>query len=595
MTSALPEKTGVPKMLMPELFPARFHQVLDGICRTQRMMILYGDIVSQECGLPGMDGSINVSYGQDSRRMPLRSLIRDLKPSKAAPPETQNLYMVASLNRALAERRVAVRSTQPGEFSRFLTRMRLEKKLVMAVTTSFDASEAVHDPQMENKLAMLHGDNRQLRCYRKGCAGVLATDTHQLETLLLGTDHLEDGGTARLCPGCWKKYRKANKQVRVGNERTYTLRPPVEVDVTDDMLVGKGKEVLIRAAEECQLLLMVGISLKSQRLRELTQDLGDAIHANSGAVLYANPEPLKGRNLFDHIDFHVPLDPDQLIGCVLEQMDKRSAPGFGEVEPVNNEADFWTDIIGSQVMEAARALEQPYGGPCCRNCGCGVEGYLIGCRRCATAYCCRRVNYDESNEAQVGEDGEIVPLDAPGMDNEGDGGEGDGEVDTFELLDACIVLNQYSSDGRRPRLAAAKREFVCRSCWDCETQGLYPHYVKPSISLLAHPSTGEHTKLVMIIFYVEQFWPQAQHLTNLIAGRWETKGWPCFVKPIKLEHMEEQSSFERPYESGTYELFVVYITHGLTGDQGYQIAHGKALEPLPVSQFTSRKNIQSLM
>ena len=119
-------------------------------------------------------------------------------------------------------------------------------------------------------------------------------------------------------------------------------------------------------------------------------------------------------------------------------------------------------MINNEVLAASRPEEEPYAGPICRGCGCGIEEYLIGCRECGHTYCCRRVNYDESDAAGEVGDGTIAPIDRP-----------DGD-DPFELQDACIVLNQYSKDGKRPRLAEAKREFVCCFCWKRETLGFYP-------------------------------------------------------------------------------------------------------------------------
>jgi hypothetical protein len=41
------------------------------------------------------------------------------------------------------------------------------------------------------------------------------------------------------------------------------------------------------------------------------------------------------------------------------------------------------------------------------------------------------------------------------------------------------------------------------------------------------------------------------------------------------------------FEPKTYHLFAVYLTHGLTGDQGYQLSHGNALPPVQVGLTAS--------
>jgi hypothetical protein len=40
------------------------------------------------------------------------------------------------------------------------------------------------------------------------------------------------------------------------------------------------------------------------------------------------------------------------------------------------------------------------------------------------------------------------------------------------------------------------------------------------------------------------------------------------------------------WEEGSYELMVVYITHGLTGEQGYQLTNKESLRPVQVNQMS---------
>lgn len=93
---------------------------------------------------------------------------------------------------------------------------------------------------------------------------------------------------------------------------------------------------------------------------------------------------------------------------------------------------------------------------------CGVPEYLVSCRLCASRFCCRRIGYDESSDAELDETGAIKLTDTPQDDDE------------HELEEGCIVMNHYSLDGRRPPLEQAKREFVCYDCWNHAERGLYP-------------------------------------------------------------------------------------------------------------------------
>ncbi|KAG8728171.1 hypothetical protein FRC10_005244 [Ceratobasidium sp. 414] len=196
--------SGVPQMMTCESHPARVKQIVNGVSRTKKMMILCGDVATQESSLPSLDDPVEVSYGRETRRVPLRNLIRDLKPSRESPAEDQNRFVVASLNRAMAERRVAARSVQPGVFSRFMSHMSRIGRLAQGVTTSFDGLEAAHDPLLAEKMVMLHGDNRQLRCYRRTCKGLSETEVRALDGLLSSMGDLGENDRSRLCRNCWK-------------------------------------------------------------------------------------------------------------------------------------------------------------------------------------------------------------------------------------------------------------------------------------------------------------------------------------------------------------------------------------------------------
>ncbi|KAG8791751.1 hypothetical protein FRC12_008232 [Ceratobasidium sp. 428] len=50
----------------------------------------------------------------------------------------------------------------------------------------------------------------------------------------------------------------------------------------------------------------------------------------------------------------------------------------------------------------------------------------------------------------------------------------------------------------------------------------------------------------------------------------------------------------RSWESGTYDVMVVYLTHGLTGEQGYQVAQGRALRPAKLLDFTLQ-NVRTVL
>jgi hypothetical protein len=215
-----------PPLYSPESNPARFEQLVNAIARTQKILVLCGDSATGESGLPvsfasstilmynltrkalsqSIDHSVEIILGAQKRRTPLRTLLRDCSPA-TTPADDLDPRLLANLNRAMAARRVAARSVPASCFHSFLARLCESGKLLGILTTSFDGLEAHGDPVLEAKTTMLHGDNRVLRCCRRGCSTESQADTAKLDGKLL--DPFASGDTSdelgHLCGACFKK------------------------------------------------------------------------------------------------------------------------------------------------------------------------------------------------------------------------------------------------------------------------------------------------------------------------------------------------------------------------------------------------------
>lgn len=88
------------------------------------------------------------------------------------------------------------------------------------------------------------------------------------------------------------------------------------------MVAGDVHAQIMSLAQSCQLLLIVGQPLKDPGLVDLARDLAEVVHARSGAVIYANPEPLRGRGLFDFIDAQLQLSAPDLAAHVSDEAAK---------------------------------------------------------------------------------------------------------------------------------------------------------------------------------------------------------------------------------------------------------------------------------
>ncbi|KAB5587679.1 Hydrocephalus-inducing protein [Ceratobasidium theobromae] len=465
------------------------------------------------------------------------------------------------MNRTMTARRVAARAAPVGSFQRYLESMCQRDRLVACLTTSFDGLEACGNAELEAKTIMLHGDNRLVRCCWSTCEGKSEEETASLDDQFLCST-LQDGvadTTGLVCGECRKKYVRTAIAKRKSSEKALLLRPAVQLELVGEMIAGETRSKMLGFAQKSQLLLIVGQTLKSQSLLDLTRDLADAIHARSGAVIYVAQEPLRGRNSFSHIDAQLQLDSAGLVTRVTEAMNNFVPLPVEEIGILNNE-----------LPPTAQEEDPHYPGEVCEHCLCGVPEYLIKCVVCMSCFCFRRINYDESSSAPLDDAGSVRPIDEPGED------------DPFPFEDACVILNHYSADGYRPPLEQAKADFKCLDCWDRSVKGLYPHFVKPVPRLRQEGEAQSWPRMAVLLYYIEQFWPIATHLTNLITARWAIKGWACQVQPVKLETLHEKKPvfMNMTWEEGSYSVFVVYLTHGLSDEQGYQLTEATALQPV---------------
>lgn len=128
-------------------------------------------------------------------------------------------------------------------------------------------------------------------------------------------------------------------------------------------------------------------------------------------------------------------------------------------------------------------------------------------------------------------------------------------------------------------------------------------------------------RMAMVIYHLDQFWPQAKHLSLLVLGRWQSQGWTVSCPPSSdlivalvdstavQGRTGEPKHDERPprsllrlvssissiglhlrvsfscsvWEDRSFDVYVVYLTHGLSGGKGYQIAGKESYPPTEVS------------
>jgi NAD-dependent SIR2 family protein deacetylase len=138
-----------------------------------------------------------VQYEAESRRQSLYSLLKECSPAHVRPEELPSSKL-AAYNSAMAQRRVAARQADRNLFLDFLVRIFKEDRLMTCMTTSFDGLEARSCDGHSDKVVMLYGDNRILRCCTRMCQFMSEEETKSLDEEMCSTGLV-------LCKGCTQK------------------------------------------------------------------------------------------------------------------------------------------------------------------------------------------------------------------------------------------------------------------------------------------------------------------------------------------------------------------------------------------------------
>lgn len=106
------------------------------------------------------------------------------------------------------------------------------------------------------------------------------------------------------------------------------LRPAVLLDESISYELEAGDELgeVMTSIKECEILLVVGTSLISEKVCNLVRDLARALHAVGGAVVYIDTQPLNIRKWNSFIDFHMQVDIEECASQILASMDEVSDP-----------------------------------------------------------------------------------------------------------------------------------------------------------------------------------------------------------------------------------------------------------------------------
>ncbi|KAF8676117.1 hypothetical protein RHS04_06595 [Rhizoctonia solani] len=493
---------------------------------------------------------------------------------------TRNVFVMLG-DAAMAGSGLAARSANRNRYIDYLEQLAGANSLAGCVTASIDGLEGRWSANVAAKVT-----------------GLGEAATKKLDDVFTSPPNLKPSGDdPQICQDCTRKNLKNNKLRQSGNNKTQSLWPsvqscvallfiPVEIpdynDSTGDYVNdsawegskvgqlkhahGKGKEKIVKKPE----VIVISNSKDSndsspstqpalrsrQRMKkhiELTQTESTPQFYDGEAYLFLlvgpppqDPEVLQLVHAFaDSVHSRagaviclskVPL-PGTKYNYINFQLEGNLNLTFGEILRAMEQMAAM-EAYGSAPPRLANSnlwfeteKETLYKGQLCGNCGCLITEYLARCTECSALYCHRQVdNNSKDNDPE----------------------ELDSGNDDFAYHNACLIFDFFSQEGTRS-IEDAKKSFVCPDCWDHRKNGV----------LASHATLDNHDQRAL-----------------------ETAGMGGFS--MQLQHLQDRSNVmaQLQWEAGSFQFMAVFITHGLTEDQGYQLDDSKAVPPLNLLQLT---------
>ncbi|KAG9095517.1 hypothetical protein FRC06_009708 [Ceratobasidium sp. 370] len=323
--------------------PTRIAEIAAAIAQTTKMMVMCGPGVSSV--VPSKDMPLQLAHNGYTSATTLRAAIDDCSTLN---PHAKQLGQdkLAAFSVTMTRLRMQARTAPLTSFHQFLQRAFSEKRVACCLTENFDGLEERDAPQADCPVVMVNGDNRWLRCCMSTCKGVNPTQAAELDMRLLSAEMVP-------CPGCVAEAAKMKSQRAAGPPALRFLRPAVRSDMDGDLQPGgKTRDAVLEAAEDCDLLLVVGVSLRSRATFKLVQDVATAIHGRYGAVIYVDPQAVKGIKIDHCIDFHLKVDAQLCSQRILRAMDEVANHNVGVMLLDDDDpSDMWYDLLGGQSIE----------------------------------------------------------------------------------------------------------------------------------------------------------------------------------------------------------------------------------------------------
>jgi hypothetical protein len=189
---------------------ARTESVVDAIVRSHNVMVVCGPGTLVSSGIQvsqplSRDVLVHlIAYNSPLLSQPEKSQIRLVRGGTEAQTTLSTLLNECSsisstgnelredtlglFNIIMTRRRLQARTAPANQFHAYLRRLCESNNLVQCLTTNLDGIEVRDIPDIKQKIVMMRGDNRVVRCLTKDCPGYTASALDGLTEQLLKGD-----------------------------------------------------------------------------------------------------------------------------------------------------------------------------------------------------------------------------------------------------------------------------------------------------------------------------------------------------------------------------------------------------------------------
>ncbi|KAG8793775.1 hypothetical protein FRC12_001629 [Ceratobasidium sp. 428] len=436
--------------------------------------------------------------------------------------------LATDLNRAnqvLAYYRHLAREAQLPPMHEFVQGMLSTGECTWCITENFDGLETRGRPGLDERVIRLKGFNEELRCSSPGCRTLRGSAIDRFSA-----DFLK--GLPVPCPTCVAKHAQRTSQR--GNPGQLSANVYFGEKTNPKAHVQKTVNRINADASGAQVLLIAGTSLLSQSTFAYIEEIVSHVRERNGVVVYINNGEIAEKRTKYIVDYHLRMDVQACAEMLL------SIQKSGTTQDA---ADIWGELAEPTLTADTFNPGPPDLTKRCNQCGLAIQDALLTCRGCKSVWCYEQPDQNPST--------------------------------------MCVALHEVVALAPGATIEESIAGFQCLACYDHNQESMYPHLTRPTAFFYDPPAAKP--RLVAPVFYLPQFWPDAEHMISAISNSWASESWECITYPVPL--IAQNTALEPliiPWPPGTYMLLAVYITHGLGGG-GYQLTD--TLEVAPVEFF----------